>query len=89
MQVKIKIVNKGVGLPTVIKQIAYAGLFLLGRALKWFKPYLTKIQENGLTTANLEIRYMFLIQEGFCKYIIQIFKSLDKELMAKNKLKTL
>ena len=43
MQVKIKIVKKGTGLPTVIKQVAYAGLFLLGRALEWFKSYLTKI----------------------------------------------
>ena len=34
MQVKIKIVNKEVGLPTVIKQVAYARLFLSGRALK-------------------------------------------------------
>ena len=42
-QVKIKIVNKGAGLPTVIKQIAYIGLFLLGRVLEWFKPYLTEI----------------------------------------------
>ena len=69
-QVKIKIVNKGVGLPTVIEQVAYAGLFLLKRVLEWFKPYLTKIQENGLTTANLEVRYIFLIWEGFCKHII-------------------
>ena len=61
IQVKIKIVNKGAGLPTVIKQMAYAGLFLLGRALEWFKPYLTKIQENRLTTANLKTRYIFLI----------------------------
>ena len=43
MQVKIKIVNKGTGLPTVIEQVAYAELFLLGRVLEWFKPYLTKI----------------------------------------------
>ena len=42
-QVKIKIVNKGVGLPTVIEQVAYAKLFLLRRVLEWFKPYLTKI----------------------------------------------
>ena len=35
-----------------IKQVAYARLFLLGRALEWFKPYLTEIQENGLTTIN-------------------------------------
>ena len=34
IQVKIKIVNKGLGLPTVIKQVAYAGLYLLGKILK-------------------------------------------------------
>ena len=33
-QVKIKIVNKGVGLPIVIKYVAYAGLFLLEKALE-------------------------------------------------------
>ena len=43
IQIKIKIINKGLELPTVIKQIAYVGLFLLRRALEWFKPYLTKI----------------------------------------------
>ena len=60
-QIKIKIVNKRAGLLTVIKQVAYTGLFLSGKALEWFKPYLTKIQENGLTTANLKVRYIFLI----------------------------
>ena len=52
MQGKIKITNKGLGLPISIKQVAYAGLFLSGRVLEWFKPYFTKIQENGLTTTN-------------------------------------
>ena len=33
-QVKIKIVNKRLGLLIVIKQVAYTGLFLLKRALK-------------------------------------------------------
>ena len=33
-QVKIKIINKGPGLPTVIKQVAYAGLYLSGRVLE-------------------------------------------------------
>ena len=42
-QIKIKITNKRLGLPTVIKQIAYIGLFLIKRVLKWFKPYLTEI----------------------------------------------
>ena len=60
-QIKIKITNKGPGLPTVIKQMAYVGLFLMGRALEWFKPYLTKIQLNGMGTTNIETRYMFLI----------------------------
>ena len=34
IQVKIKIVNKGPILLTVIKQVAYIGLFLLEKALK-------------------------------------------------------
>ena len=42
-QIKIKIINKGLGLPTVMEQMAYTGLFLIGRVLEWFKPYFTKI----------------------------------------------
>ena len=34
MQIKIKITNKGLGLLTVIKQVAYVGLFLTERVLK-------------------------------------------------------
>ena len=60
IQIKIKITNKGLGLLTVIKQVAYAGLFLIGRVLKWFKPYLTEIQLNGISTTNIEAWYMFL-----------------------------
>ena len=52
MQVKIKIINKGLKLLMSIKQIAYTGLFLLGRVLEWFKPYLIEIQENGLIIIN-------------------------------------
>jgi hypothetical protein len=44
-----------------MKQVAYTGLFLTGRVLKWFKPYLIKVQLNGLNTTNIETRYMFLI----------------------------
>ena len=60
MQIKIKITNKGPGLLTAIKQVAYAGLFLIGRVLEWFKPYFTKVQLNGLNTTNIEVWYMFL-----------------------------
>ena len=33
-QIKIKITNKGLGLLTAIKQVAYIGLFLTKRALE-------------------------------------------------------
>ena len=38
-----------------IKQVAYIELFLTKRVLKWFKPYLTKIQVNGLNTTNIKV----------------------------------
>ena len=55
MQIKIKITNKGLGLLIVIKQVAYVGLFLIGRVLEWFKPYFTKIQLNRMSTINIEV----------------------------------
>ena len=58
-QIKIKITNKGLGLLTVIKQVAYTGLFLTGRVLEWFKPYFTKIQLNGMSTTNIKVWYIF------------------------------
>ena len=60
-QIKIKITNKGLGLPIVMEQVAYAGLFLTERVLEWFKPSLTEIQLNGMSTTNIKVRYMFLI----------------------------
>ena len=41
--IQIKIINKELELPTVMEQMAYIGLFLLGRVLEQFKPYFTKI----------------------------------------------
>ena len=60
-QIKIKITNKGLGLPTAIEQVAYIGLFLLEKALEWFKLYFTKIQLNRISTTNIEVQYIFLI----------------------------
>ena len=34
IQIKIKIINKGLGLPIVIEQVAYTKLFLTGRVLE-------------------------------------------------------
>ena len=44
-----------------IKQVVYIELFLIERVLKWFKPYLTKVQLNGLNTTNIEVQYIFLL----------------------------
>ena len=55
-QIKIKITNKGPGLPTVIKQVAYIGLFLLERVLEWFEPYFTNYL---LLLAILVLLYVF------------------------------
>ena len=55
IQIKIKITNKGPGLPIAIKQVAYIGLFLTKRVLKQFKPYLTKVQLNRLNTINVKV----------------------------------
>ena len=54
-QIKIKITNKGPGLPTAIKQVAYIGLFLTERVLEWFKSYLIEIQLNRISTTNIEV----------------------------------
>ena len=65
IQIKIKITNKGLGLPTVIKQVTYTKLFLTKKVLKQFKPYFTKIQLNGMGTTNIEAQYIFLTWDGF------------------------
>jgi len=38
-----KVMQEEVKLAILLNQVAYAGLFLIGRALKWFKLYLTEI----------------------------------------------
>jgi len=43
IQMHFKVVQKGAKLVILLDQVAYAGLFLTGRVLKWFKPYLTEI----------------------------------------------
>ena len=69
--------------------MVYAGLLLRGDLLAWFKPYLTEVQKNGITTTNLEVKYIFLLQEGFTSRLIQIFKDLEVEATAEYKLEGL
>ena len=67
-------------------QVIYIGLFLIGRALKQFKPYLTKIQINSITSTNLEVKYMFLSWGGFIERLIQIFGDLEATTIVEKKL---
>ena len=57
--------QKSIKIGTPMDQVVYTGLFLIGKALKWFKPYRTKIQTNRLSITNQEVRYMFLSWDGF------------------------
>jgi len=54
-----KVVQEGAKLVILLDQVAYAGLFLMGRALKWFKLYLMEIQANSITTTNQNVWYIF------------------------------
>ena len=40
-----------------------------------------------MSTTNIEVQYIFLLQKGFANQPKQIFKSLEKELIAKDKFK--
>ena len=59
-QILFKLQYKGHRIITLVDIVAYAGIFLSGRALKQFKFYLTEYQTNTATTSNLKIRYIFL-----------------------------
>ena len=67
---KLKIRHKGVKLPIVVDQVVYAGLFLIGYILKWFKLYLIEYKANSLITRNNKVKYIFLSWEGFCNRFI-------------------
>src|SRR6266704_1910201 len=64
-QMRFKIIQENYKIKTPMDQVIYIGLFLTGRALKWFKPYFMEIQTNGMTTINQEVKYIFSNWEGF------------------------
>ncbi len=60
MQMSLKLRYKGLKIVMPLDAVVYAGMFLTVRVLEWFKLYLIEYQTNGVTTTNLEIRYIFL-----------------------------
>ena len=85
-QIYFKIIQEVAKLLIPIDQVAYTGLFLTGKALKQFKPYLTKIQINSIMSTNLEVKYMFLSQGGFAEQLIQMFRNLKVTTTVEKKL---
>ena len=65
IQIYFKIIQEAAKLPTPMDQVIYIELFLIGRVLEQFKPYLTKVQINRITSTNLEVKYLFLSWGGF------------------------
>src|SRR6266702_7287925 len=82
-QMRFKIMQEKAKIGTPMDQVIYIGLFLTGRALKWFKPYFTEIQTNGMTTINQEVRYIFLSWEGFLSWLTQIYNDMEAVMIAK------
>ena len=69
-QISLKLKYKGPKIATPADAVTYIGIFLTGKTLEWFKPYLIEYQTNRATTTNLEIKYIFLIWENFKNRII-------------------
>ena len=65
MQISLKLRYKGYRIVTLLNTVVYAGIYLIGRALEWFKLYLMEYQMNRATTTNLETKYIFLNWENF------------------------
>ena len=78
----LKLRYKGPKIATPVDAVAYAGIFLTGRALEWFKPYLIEYQTNKDTTTNLETKYIFANQEYFKSRLTQIFGDPKEEAIA-------
>src|SRR6266550_2246544 len=70
----------------LMDQVMYAGLFLTGKALEWFEPYLMEIQINGMTTLNQEVRYIFLSWEGFASWLTQMYNNIKAAIIAERRL---
>ena len=88
-QIQFKVIQEKAKIGTPIDQVIYTGLFLTRRALKWFKPYLTEIQTNKMTTLNQEVKYIFLNWEEFTNQLIQIYGDIKAAVTAERRLSKL
>ena len=54
-------------------------MHLIGKSLKWFRPYLSETQTNGVITINQEVQYMFSLWEGFKAHLVQMYGDFEEE----------
>ena len=59
MQILLKLRYKGLKIAMLADTVVYAGMFLLGGVLKWFKPHPIEYQTNRATITYLETKYIF------------------------------
>ena len=85
-QILLKIKTKALKLSSAGDIVAYAGIFLTGRALEWFKPYLLEYQENRIITTNLKTKYIFISQDNFRSQMIQMFRDPEEEVITEYRL---
>src|SRR6266700_7057574 len=64
-QMSLKLRYEGPNIVILVDAVIYIGIFLTGKALEWFKPYLTEYQINRATTTNLEMKCIFLSWQNF------------------------
>ena len=83
MQISLKLKYKGHKIATPLDVVIYTGIYLTGKALEQFKPYLIKYQTNGATITNLEIKYIFINWENFKSQLMQMFRDPEEEVTAK------
>ena len=76
---QFKVIQEKAKMGTPMDQVIYTGLFLIKRALKWFKPYFTKYLDG---TKNLEIKKIFKDFNNYKDKIKQVFRNTDKERVA-------
>ena len=88
-QIRLKLHNKGYKVLTQAEAVAYIGLFLTGRVLKWFKPYIIEYQNNRANTTNKKVQYIFTQQDAFTAKLIQIYGDLKAKVTVKQKIHTL
>ena len=87
MHIRLKLQTKKAKFALFEDLVAYAKLILIKRVLEWFKPYLTKYQNNKAITDYLKTRFMFTGQDMFTERLMQMYSNPENKATVEQKLK--